>query len=706
MEDNMKDTASTFASYGDDSVDLNENEGYTEEITDEENFNEGSHDEANDLGENESFDFTDVEEVYPEGNGESDDFDDLSDTGAEDNGDITLDTPDGESKTNDESIDGESGADAKSHNKKDKRSKKDKKKNKEKKPRKPLSKVQKVFIWIAVAIVVAGIIAASIAIPVTIANKDKIFVSAAEDFKNTDGKYYVLQKDVHVEGDLDLSAVTNIDFNGKKLIVKGHLRITSEGRSDVSLGKRAKNGYVKDGYIEAYDLIVTAPEANVNICADLMLDSMEISAASAKVISSVTVKESSSITAKSISIDDTFRFSTTEDNDYLNIINASTVSISGEISGNVVIKNGGVKPENGYLTSSDIKGNVKGNVYADNNTELIISSHIEGIIESCITDSEGIVIGNIGKVKVIGNAVVKEINNADLVYIHEKVVKRAMPELINVTKFDVIRQLTRVPYINVNDDTDTVIMEFGKVNNADKYIISIDGTEIETVTDTKVDITKYVKNVKTYLISVKAISEQNPELLLPSEEIRYEYKTFLTLARPNDIKVTIIDSKYILSYSKVSFADEYVITVNGAKITSEETSVDITEYLKTAGDYIIEITATSRNENIKQSKANVYQYSITEDLSSFNFTIQLNPTDRSLIFAWDEVANADIYEIVRVGQNGEETVLYRTNAQNVILSMDDTRFKIESGQQFKVIAKSVNSYYAPSSSAIVSAPFN
>jgi len=706
MEDNMKDTASTFASYGDDSVDLNENKGYVEEITDEENFNEGSHDEANDLGENESFDFTDVEEVYPEGNGESDDFADLSDTGAEDNGDITLDTPGGERQTNEEAIDGESGADEKTHNKKDKRSKKDKQKNKEKKPRKPLSKVQKIFIWIAVAIIVAGIIAASIAIPVTIANKDKIFVSDAEDFKNTDGKYYVLQKDVHVEGDLDLSAVTNIDFNGKKLIVKGHLRITSEGKSDVSLGKRTKNGYVKDGYIEAYDLIVTAPEANVNICADLMLDSMEISAASAKIISSVTVKETSSITAKSISIDDTFRFSTTEDNDYLNIIDASTVSISGEISGNVVIKNGGVKPESGYLTSADIKGNVKGNVYADNNAELIISSHIEGIIESCITDIEGIVIGNIGKVKVIGNAVVKVINNADLVYIHEKVVKRAMPELINVTKFDVIRQLTRVPYINVNDDTDTVIMEFGKVNNADKYIISIDGTEIETVTDTKVDITKYVKNVKTYLISVKAISEQNPELLLPSEEIRYEYKTFLTLARPNDIKVTLIDSKYILSYSKVSFADEYVITINGAKITSEETSVDITEYLKTAGDYIIEITATSRNENIKQSKANVYQYSITENLSSFNFTIQLNPTDRSLIFAWDKVANADIYEIVRIGQNGEETVLYRTNAQNVILSMDDTRFNIESGQQFKVIAKSVNPYYAPSSSAIVSAPFN
>ena len=61
----MKDTASTFASYGDDSVDLNENKGYVEEITDEENFNEGSHDEANDLGENESFDFTANRTISP-----------------------------------------------------------------------------------------------------------------------------------------------------------------------------------------------------------------------------------------------------------------------------------------------------------------------------------------------------------------------------------------------------------------------------------------------------------------------------------------------------------------------------------------------------------------------------------------------------------------------------------------------------------------
>lgn len=706
MEDNMKDMTSTFTSYEDDNESLIDE---VEEPLEEQNEDATSGEVAY---ENDDEDIAYDEPTYEETETVKDEDNEsspLTNDGAEmtdvqsDDGindfeslEDMSEEPSLEKSENDDSVDDSS----------EKKGKKKKKTKKEKKQKKPLSKIQKIFIFIAVGIVIAGIIAASIAIPITIANKDKIFVSEAADFNDTDGKYYVLQNDVHVDGDLRLSTVTNIDFNGKKLIINGNLYIEPEGKADISLGKRTKNGYEKDGYIEAKDVMITSPESTVTLGSELMTESITIEALNVNIIGAVTVREDSTITANSISIDDTFRFSNSEKVVGLDLINAANIVINDDVIGDVRIKNNGVATESGYLTQAKVIGNITGNLYADDKSELIISSHIEGVIDSCVTDSNGIIVKSIGKVKVIGNAVVKEINNASLVYIDEKVVKHSMPELVNVTKFDIIRQLMRVPYINVNDDTDTVIMEFGKVNNADKYIISIDGVEIDPVTDTKVDITNYVKGVKTHLISVKAISESNPELLLPSEEIRYEYKTFLTLSRPYDIKVTNVDSKYILSFSKVSFADEYIIRVNGTNITSSETSVDITDYLSSAGDYIIEITATSRNENIKPSKVSVYQYGITETLASPTLTIQFNQADRTFIFAWEGVDNADVYELVRMNGDVEESVVYRTKGNSIAISMDDIRFNIQSGQRFKIVAKSSSSYYKPSASETVAVPFN
>lgn len=706
MEDNMKDMTSTFTSYKEDDDPIDEIEDNAEEQS-EDNISEGSvyENDLNSYGEEGSEKNGAVEE-----NAESEFISDFPNDDMKNFEEIDSNDPESSDNVPDEDTSSanseneeinENNADSKRG-----KGKKAKKEKKEKTKRKPLSKIQKIFIWIAVGIVIAGIIAASIAIPITIANKDKIFVSKADDFNDTDGKYYVLQNDIHVDGDLRLNAVTNIDFNGNKLIISGNLYITPDGETDISLGKRTKNGYVQDGYIEAKDVIVTSTGSTVTLGAEFMIDSINIKALSVKIISMITAREDSSITANSIDIDDTFRFSNDEKTVGLDIVDASKITINKDVIGNVTIENNRPAAESGYLTEANIIGNITGNLFADDKSELIVSSHIEGIIDSCVMTEDGIIVKNIGKVKIIGNAVVKEINNASLVYIDEKVVKRAMPELVNVTKFDIIRQLSRVPYINVNDDTDTVIMEFGKVNNADKYIISINGVEIKPVTDTRVDITNYVKGVKTHLISVKAVSESNSELLLPSEEIRYEYKTFLTLSRPYDIKVTSVDSKYILSFSKVSFADEYIIRINGTDITSSETSVDITDYLSSAGDYIIEITATSRNENIKPSKISVYQYGIKETLASPSFTIQFNSSDRTFIFSWEGVDNADVYELVRMNGNVEESVVYRTKGTSITISIDDIRFNIKSGQVFKIVAKSASPYYEPSASETVSVPFN
>lgn len=574
-----------------------------------------------------------------------------------------------------------------------KKNKKKNKKDKAPKEKKPMTKAKKITLIVVSVILVIAIIATSITVPIVIANKDKIFVSEAADFNNTDGTYFVLKNDVTVDGDLNLGDINSIDFNGNTLTVTGTLRINSANANEVIMGGKSKNNYNSDGVLQAGNIEVTCPNADFVASVLVKTNLLKVTSKSFLLADKgANLSNNAEIKSSSVNILAPLEFSDKNTNNSVIIKDAGIININAIVSGNIDISNN-YKAAEGYSSNASIKGTVSGNILADSNTSLTISSRIGGIIDSNVRDAEtGIAKERVGKVKLMENAAVKEIKNAEIVYIHENVV---FPDLTSVGTVETIKQLDRVTAINVNDDTDKIILTFGTVDGADAYIVTIDNNESITIMEPMLDITKYVSSPEKHLIKVQAVSTSAPELLLPSESSIYEYRTYMTLARPTNIKVTTNDEgKYILSFDKVNFADEYSININGTVIVTDKTNVDITSYLTRGGNYVFEIIAKSKNDNIKSSKAGVYQYK--HYISLTTPVLRIINDQSNIIFSWDPVPEADYYRVIRINGEEEETVFYTSSAEfKVSLSNE---YGIESGQTFIVEAISNNGYYTMSRS--------
>ena len=101
-----------------------------------------------------------------------------------------------------------------------------------------VKKKKRIIIAVVAAVLVVAI-TLGIALPIYFVNKDKIFVKTAEDFANyNDGKYFVLDKDVTVNGDLTIERLYNIDLNGHTLTVNGKMTISAGNEGTLYIGTK------------------------------------------------------------------------------------------------------------------------------------------------------------------------------------------------------------------------------------------------------------------------------------------------------------------------------------------------------------------------------------------------------------------------------------------------------------------------------------
>ena len=157
------------------------------------------------------------------------------------------------------------------------------------KVKEPMPRKKKVIIGVVAALLIVAVLAAVI-VPVTIFFVNNQVVSSAEDLLALDwnalgGKKVYLQKDITVEGDLEIPAAATIDLNKHTLTVNGALKISAAG--DVAIGTVTRDGFNEKGALKVTALQADMAEGTFAVYADTTIGEGSISAAKAVLDGSV-----------------------------------------------------------------------------------------------------------------------------------------------------------------------------------------------------------------------------------------------------------------------------------------------------------------------------------------------------------------------------------------------------------------------------------
>lgn len=275
-------------------------------------------------------------------------------------------------------------------------------------------------------------------------------------------------------------------------------------------------------------------------------------------------------------------------------------------------------------------------------------------------------------------------------------------------------------------------VNFNGVEGADRYEIMVNFNSRTIKDDNRtnpysVDITDFLTNVdgevmaNAYNITVRALPNDNDTVTQASKLNAYTYLLRQQLKQVTNIQVKVTDDIYTLSFDLQDNAQNYsveIIKLNDpdyvAYLASEEGltlpitnvkgAIDITNYVKQAGEYYIYMTAhpgagssyydssdrSSEFEVVSKLKTLLTPYNLTNNnISNTEYTI-----------GWAGDANADSYSI-KVSTPAGKEFAYRTNQTS--LNINDI-ITIEGNYSFSV--KAVVSANSESSKTFVSSPFS
>lgn len=504
---------------------------------------------------------------------------------AEESGEMILtdDLPpvDGEVGEADDSIPTDEGeGDKKKKKKKEKKAKAEK----VKKEKTPLTKEQKKKRIIAIsvtAVLLTIIIVLSIVLPIVILNKDKIFVSKKEDFdKVNKGKYFVLEKDLVIDGDLSLAKAYTIDMNGHSLTVNGTMTIadTAENKETLNIGTKKGKTFNNDGILTATTFKVTY-KGKLDVHSMLVTNNLEVEANNADFYNAVQVRDNLAIQNSTTAFKDGIAFGESG----VATVNNSTLTITGMAKADYSLETSRL-----YLNENATTKNITLDAFSE--------AHIKGIVEGNITGGTKVVLSKTATAEVLsGMAVLWLHDNAKYASINGNVSVESIIELVAPPTLSVIMT-----------DEGRIIVNVKTVSHAGRYECVVNGEvlPLAPVGDSSTtplitfDITEYAeKHIGEIRIAVRALGAEDadPELIIPSEQTTINYQHNITLETPKNAVVTKSeDSKYILSFNPVNFANKYRIEINGRlAIETTETNVDITSHLNKVGNYSIFIQAVN-----------------------------------------------------------------------------------------------------------------
>lgn len=584
---------------------------------------------------------------------------------------------------------------------------------KPKKEKKGLNISKKTKIIVSVTVVATVLVLLlGVMLPILLYHAPRIFVKTAEDFVAGDkvgevGKYfYSLDKDISCDTlTLENGNVYSIDMNKHDITVTNDFNIlcTEERTGTLYIGTRKNDTTYnnKKATLKAKTIVINAPNLDVVIAADVVAESIDVTAKSFAIANSRNGEYSKldiNVTAQAVKFNGNISASA---DSAINITECANIVVSGvKIESTLNIK-----------TSSALTA-LKGSQISTLNLDDTSTASIAG--------SVSLVNG--------GKQVVMELGHNCNTYenINALVIFRDSNKgstIKNCRAVIWVEQLAKPLDINIEEVNGKIYCVVSAVQYASSYNYYVNDVLVsEANKSTKLDITDYVKEAGKYNIKVTPVgnyvsgmdlSEQNSgTMYIDGDAISTDYNCVFTLQAPQNLKVTKQDGQYILSFDSVLHAETYKIIIDGKEIKrsdASKTSEDITQYLAEVGNHSIRVQALNSNSNIHNSEESMTSCSVTASLEAVTgITAELQDGNGAINVKWQGVANGFEYE-VSLQINGNNTVVVgRTSVLNeggsvaFVINLDDLGIEYSSADTYKIIVKAVgHGYYTDSVVAYV-----
>ena len=500
-----------------------------------------------------------------------------------------------------------------------------------------VKKKKRIIIAVVAAVLVVAI-TLGIALPIYFVNKDKIFVKTAEDFANyNDGKYFVLDKDVTVNGDLTIERLYNIDLNGHTLTVNGKMTISAGNEGTLYIGTKKGKEYTSKGLLYADTLEILTDYANVNLVSSLNVNTMTVSAKSFTLSSTAQANGTVTVTAENtIDINGAISFGEGEKAKFVAQSKEgcdATVNVNANVTSAVEISD---------VTLNLAKNATIGSLALDSASRAAVYGKISSSVTTLVpeTSEAATLADENADDQPAGNVVAllgTDYSCPEVIGIDTLAMERRNDLSIKVYNCSIVKYIDRLSApidVNIDERADgSLVAVASKVQNAQGYSFRVDGGEWVDVAENEYEFTSQLTSqTGTHRIEVYAkgnYSYDNPftfaddsTLYLSGGTTACEYTYRIQLSTPSGLNVSSSEGVWTLSFNKVPFATGYEYYINGTKYTFRPegdeavVSVDISDKMPVAGAYAIRVVAIADSADILTSKAAMTSAIKTEKLAT------------------------------------------------------------------------------------------
>ncbi len=530
----------------------------------------------------------------------------------------------------------------------------------------PMPRKKKIIIGVIAGVLAVAVLVA-VVVPVSIFFTNNLTVSSAEDllavdWNNLGGKSVYLQKDVTVDGDLEIPSAAVINLNKHSLTVNGTLKITG----DVSIGTVSGDSFSGKGGVSVNSLQVNS-SGGLQLYADTIVGEGTVAAGVFRTDCALTLNGVLAINAESAYIEGAV---TGGENARL-VFTGGVANVTGGVQTAMAAENGAyVSVEN---SAADIA--------LDGQSYLVLSGSA-----SSVTGGKGVV-----ALKNFSCSVFTGMERLG-VYVQSCAGGERFEDIDDIF---FIEKLDAPAAAQVDIRGDRIVLTISDVeHSADadfSYRVTVNDTVFESVGGTELDITEAVTTAGVYDILITAQGNfktgENGRYDIDSFTkdvyyidsnpcgIRYEH-TF-TLSTPDNLHIDTVDGGITLHFDAVPFADGYNVYINNSQepVYSEKNEVSISSDLLNAGSNAIYVQAVSGNEQIHASSRALIGYVKYEKLATPAVEAPVI-SGNEVAVGWTKTDNspARVFEVTftyNSAQGGVTSKTVYTTANTITVTLDD-----------------------------------